>query len=288
MKKKREMKAKRKLIINADDLGMSAFVNSQIEECIRRGVITSCTLMANAPAFEEGVRIAKLYPHISVGVHLNIIEYAPLTNINVFRRHGLLNDEGNFIDGAIFIVPIDDELKQAVFEEWDAQVAKIEASGIIPSHCDSHQHTHAIEELRDPLFRVLDKHKIKRVRRKIIPSIRLMLRAKRQSTVKLDKSKAVQPKRHNIFYRCINLLVTKYQSNRWNRRMKVRYTMTDRFYSFRNFYDNRNYLGLGCDNAVIELMCHPGNAPYQSETEKLMRDMSWIDSKCQLISYNEL
>ena len=39
---------------------------------------------------------------------------------------------------------------------------------------------------------------------------------------------------------------------------------------------------------VIELMCHPGNKPYQSETEKLMRDKSWIGADYQLISYNEL
>ena len=70
----------RRLIINSDDLGMSCEVNKQIEDCIRLGCITSSTLMANAPAFDGGVRIAKQYPQISVGVHLNIIEFAPLTN----------------------------------------------------------------------------------------------------------------------------------------------------------------------------------------------------------------
>lgn len=76
----------RRLIINADDLGMSAEVNAQIEKGITLGVLTSSSLMANAPEFNDGVRIAKQYPRVSVGVHLNIIEYAPLTNQEIFKK----------------------------------------------------------------------------------------------------------------------------------------------------------------------------------------------------------
>ena len=115
----------RKLIINADDLGMSQEQNEQIRQCIELGVITSSTLMANGPFFNEGVKIAKRYPQISVGVHLNIIEFTPLTNEGIFRKHGMLDADGNFIEGAAFVVPMDEELKQAVFEEWDAQISKV-------------------------------------------------------------------------------------------------------------------------------------------------------------------
>lgn len=278
----------KRLIVNADDLGMSREVNSQIEECIRRGCITSSSLMANAPDFDDGVRIAKQYPQISVGVHLNIIEFAPLTNTDVFRNYGLVDQKGLFIDGAIFCVPINDELRQAIFEEWDAQISRIETAGLKPTHCDSHQHTHTIKDLQEPLCQVLSRHHIQRIRRKVVPSIRLMLRAKRNQTVRLDKSKAIQPKHRNVIYRRIHLFLVKYQSYLWNRYMKTNFIMTDRFYSFRNFYDDYKVLKLNNRNMVIELMCHPGNKPYQSETEKLMRDKSWIGADYQLISYNEL
>ena len=89
----------RRLIINADDLGISKDVNKQIEECIHIGCITSSSLMANGPAFEDGIRIAKQYPQISVGVHLNIVEFTPLTNADIFRKHGVLDSEGAFIEG---------------------------------------------------------------------------------------------------------------------------------------------------------------------------------------------
>ena len=278
----------RKLIINADDLGMSIEQNAQIRKGIELGVITSSTLMANAPEFDEGVRIAKAYPQISVGVHLNIIEFAPLTNQEIFRKHGILDEEGNFIDGAAFVVKIDEELKQAIFEEWDAQITKIENAGIYPTHCDSHQHTHTISELRDVLCRVLDKHGIRRVRRRVIPSIRLMLRARKQTeTVHLDKSKAMQPKKRNVIYRRIHLFVVKYSSWKWNRQMRKKYTMTDGFYSFNEYFINSDILNLEKKD-VVELMCHPGNKPFDKDTKNLMDDMHWLNPGCQLIAYHIL
>ncbi len=276
------------IIINADDLGMSSEVNAQIEGCIRLGVITSSTLMANAPAFEEGARIAKQYPQISVGVHLNIIEFAPLTNVEVFRKYGIVGDDGNFVEGAIFCVRIDDELKQAIFEEWDAQINKIEKVGLTPTHCDSHEHTHTITALQETLYRVLDKHNIHRVRRKMIPSIRIMLRGKKQPVVHLDKSKAVQPKKHSVIYRRFHLFSVKFKNWRWNCEMAQHYAMTDAFYSFRDFYSNRNVLRMSGKNSVVELMCHPGNKPFQAETESLMNSKNFFDASCKLISYHEL
>ena len=77
-----------KVIINADDLGISLDVNRRIEECINMGVVSSTTLLVNAPAFDDGVRIAKQHTQVSVGIHLNLIEFAPLTNSDVFKKYG--------------------------------------------------------------------------------------------------------------------------------------------------------------------------------------------------------
>lgn len=277
----------RSLIINADDLGMSLEVNKQIEECIRRGCITSSTLMANAPAFEDGVRIAKQYPQISVGVHLNLIEFAPLTNVNLFKKYKVVDDDGCFIEGALFCVPIDEELRKAVFEELDAQITKVEQAGLIPTHCDSHEHTHTITALRDVLCRVMDKHHITKVRRKGVPSIRIMLKERKRPSVVLDKSKAVQPPKRNVIYRRFHLFAVKWDCYRWNRIMSNRYVTTDCFYAFRNFYEYRNIINLGNSNSVIELMCHPGHRSYQSETDNMMNEVSWRDGY-KLVSYRDL
>lgn len=279
----------RKLIINADDLGISTVVNRKIEECIQRQLITSSSLMANAPAFEDGVRIAKQYPQISIGVHLNILEFTPLTNLHIFQKHGIVDMEGHFIDRAIFCVKIDDELKQAIFEEWDAQISRVEQNGIVPSHCDSHQHSHTIDALQEVLCRVLDKHKITRVRCKSVPSIRLMLRERKQpSVIHLDKSKAMVSPKHNVVYRRFILFIIILKSIRWNREMAAKYTMTNVFYAFRNFYFNKDVIRLGDSNATIELMCHPGHSGFQKETDCMMKDRSWLPQGYKLISYKEI
>ncbi len=278
----------KKLIINADDLGISLKTDAKIEECIRKGVITSSTLLANAPAFEDGVRIAKQYSNISVGVHLNIIEFAPLTNVEVFKKHNIVGANGNFIEGAIFAVPIDKELCQAIFEEWDAQISKIETAGLIPTHCDSHQHTHTIPALFDTLCGVLDKHKISKVRRTIMPSIPLMFKERKHPSVVLDKSNAVVPPRKSVIYRRLHTIISLYRSTRWNRKLGSHYTITDSFFAFRHFYNYSSILHLGGRNAVVELMCHPGLAAYQTETDCLMEKDSWINNDLVLASYRDI
>lgn len=274
-----------RVVVNADDLGISLEVNGQIEKCIKQGVVTSSTLLVNAPAFEDGVRIAKQHPNVSVGVHLNLVEFAPLTNVDIFKEFGVVGEDGNFIDGAIFIANCSDErLKQAVFEEWDAQICKFEGSGIVPTHIDSHEHTHAITALQETLCLVMDKHGIKRVRRKRNPSIRQMLKCRYSSdSVQLDKSKAVARKKHNVIYRRIHLFWAKYESFCWNRSMAKRYEMTDSFYAFRVFYSNRDIINLG---KTVELMCHPGHVSYQKETEEMLNSFKWKES-VTMITYKD-
>lgn len=273
-------------IINADDLGISLSVNKQIEDCIKRGVVSSTTLLVNAPAFADGVRIAKSYPHVSVGIHLNLIEFAPLTNVDVFKEFGVVGSDGNFVEGAIFVANCRDKrLRKAVFEEWDAQITKFEAAGLKPTHIDSHEHTHTIIPLQDVLCAVMDKHGINRVRRKTNPSIRLMLRGRRHpDTVHLDKSKAIVRKKRNVVFRRFHVFVAKYYSIWWNHRMSKRYVLTDSFYAFRVFLSNRDIIPTG---KTVELMCHPGHKSYQSETESLLNPSNW-NKEVSIISYNDL
>ena len=58
------------------------------------------------------------------------------------RKNGIVGDTGSFINGAIFATPINDELKQAIYEEWDAQISRMEKTRLVPTPADSHQHTH--------------------------------------------------------------------------------------------------------------------------------------------------
>lgn len=67
------------LILNADDFGLSPSVNRGIVEAYHAGVITSTTLMANMPGFDEAVQIAKAEPGLGVGLHFNLSYGRPLS-----------------------------------------------------------------------------------------------------------------------------------------------------------------------------------------------------------------
>ena len=60
-----------RMIINADDFGLCEGVNKAVFEAHTRGVLTSATIMANMPAVDEAIAIAKKTPSLGVGVHLD-------------------------------------------------------------------------------------------------------------------------------------------------------------------------------------------------------------------------
>lgn len=136
-----------RVIINADDLGMSEPVNSAVFDALDRGLVSSASLLANGPAFEAAAARIGAFPRAGFGVHLNISEFAPLTEVRSMR--GLLRD-GHLCERSLALEPVHAD---AVYEEWCAQVSKVSSFGVPISHLDSHQHFH----LRPLLFPVLER-----------------------------------------------------------------------------------------------------------------------------------
>jgi chitin disaccharide deacetylase len=62
------------IVVNGDDLGASPGVNRGIAEVHRRGPLTSASLMVNMPASQEGARLARDLPGLSVGLHVNLTD----------------------------------------------------------------------------------------------------------------------------------------------------------------------------------------------------------------------
>lgn len=106
------------LIVNADDFGASRGINRGIVEAHRNGVVTSASLMVNAPFAEEAARFAGAVWHLSVGLHADL-------------------PAGANLDGAT----------ERVREELEHQFARFrELTRHSPTHLDSHHNAH-----RDPL-----------------------------------------------------------------------------------------------------------------------------------------
>lgn len=134
------------LIVNADDFGLSRGVNAGIGEACARGILTSATLLANAPAFDDAVRVAGEHAALGVGVHLNLVRGRPLSRPadipllvgpdGLFRRFRLGRLTPAFLVQA--------------GAEYRLQIEKILAAGIRPTHIDFEKH-HAWQ---GPLYRL--------------------------------------------------------------------------------------------------------------------------------------
>lgn len=136
-----------KLIINADDFGISPGQNYAIADCFTNGVVTSTTLMANGQAFDQAISIAQQLPTLDVGIHLTLDLGQPLSPVKEIPN---LVSGPNFkkydLSQADLVFPLNE-----VEIEWRRQIEKIKSTGIQISHLDSHHHIHMKEPLL-PLF----------------------------------------------------------------------------------------------------------------------------------------
>jgi len=147
----------RRLIVNADDFGFTTGINRAIVEAHTRGIVSSSTLMANGPAFEDAVRLAKTMPRLSVGCHVVLIDGEPV--LDAKRLPSITSAHSNgarFRDGlkSFAARALTGRLDPAEIEaEAGAQIRKLQTAGINVSHVDTHKHTHLFPAILRPVLR---------------------------------------------------------------------------------------------------------------------------------------
>lgn len=151
-----------KVVINADDFGMSPKVNDAILGLLERQKITSSTLIGNSPFIEQACAEIPRFPQCSFGVHLNVTEFKPLTNSS--KLAPLLDDQGRFIMNRVREVRIDTDLSEGIFEEFCSQVERVQALGVQVSHFDSHNYVTTLPRLLPVLKRVQKRFQIRKAR----------------------------------------------------------------------------------------------------------------------------
>jgi chitin disaccharide deacetylase len=146
----------RRLIINADDFGLTHGVNRAIVEAHEHGVVTSSTLMANGPAFEDAVRTAQSAPKLSVGCHVVLVDGSPVLEPTQVSTLIVSPGPARFGDGMskFSFRALTGRLNADQIEaEVTAQIRKLQSAGITVSHLDSHKHTHMFPSVFRPLLR---------------------------------------------------------------------------------------------------------------------------------------
>jgi hopanoid biosynthesis associated protein HpnK len=141
--------------VNADDFGLTSGVNRAIVEAHRSGIVTSSTLMANAPAFDEAVQIARDSPKLSVGCHIVLINGTPITSPTTIPTL-VTGRPARFRESlsSVAFCALSHRLQPSEIEaEVTAQIRKIQAAGITVSHVDTHKHTHIFPAILEPVLR---------------------------------------------------------------------------------------------------------------------------------------
>jgi len=134
----------KRIIINADDFGLCDGVNKAVAQAHTEGVLTSATIMANMPAAEEAVKIAKKLPSLGVGVHLNLFKGRPVSKDS--RVDCLLDADGRFALSPVKLSLLSmgrHKIRNAIRTELAAQIQWVIDSGLAPTHLDSHKHIHS-------------------------------------------------------------------------------------------------------------------------------------------------
>jgi len=155
----------RRLLVNADDFGISAEVNEAIIRAHREGVLTSTSLMVTGKAAEQAVRLAKENPRLAVGIHLVAVlgrSVLPQSEIPT-----LVDEAQNFSNNPTaaglkyFFAP---SSRREIRREIAAQFAKFHETGLRLSHVDGHLHLHVHPVIFNEALRQAIKYGARRMR----------------------------------------------------------------------------------------------------------------------------
>lgn len=145
-----------KLIVNADDFGLSEAVNYGIISAHRNGIVKSTTIMTGMPGFEHAVGLLKENLELGCGVHMTLTLYKP-----VIKTHKTIVDENGYFYRSVtneFILEKFD--LDEVYKEFCAQIDKAINSGIKVTHLDSHHHVHTLVSMKPVIERITSKYKL--------------------------------------------------------------------------------------------------------------------------------
>lgn len=155
-----------RLIVNADDFGLTAGVNRAIAELHRARCLTSATLMATGAAFDDAVATAHANPALGVGCHVVLTDGTPASSPETIPT--LIGPDGkNFRPSLASFVQalLLGRIAEADIErEALAQIQRLQRAGIQPTHLDTHKHTHLFPAVNRPLLRLAERLSIPSVR----------------------------------------------------------------------------------------------------------------------------
>ncbi len=152
-----------RVIINADDMGMSEDVNQAIIRLHQKGIVSSTSLMANGPHFAEAVDLLSKHPELGCGVHLCLD--GPYNSASDYQT--LIDPETKYFyenKEAVKRIRSSSFDKNEIYREFCLQLEKVQDQGIRVSHLDTHHNLHLYFPILTQVIRVARKYGISYIR----------------------------------------------------------------------------------------------------------------------------
>ena len=150
------------MIVNADDLGMTAGTNKAIFKGYDHGVITHASIMANGDFFSEAIEGLKSRKKLGIGVHLN------LTYGKALHPSTLYNDDHGIFNLGYLPILLKSLYHKAflkvIEKEFEQQILQVVNTGTTLTHLDSHRHIHLIPAIYRIVVKLAVKYNIQRIR----------------------------------------------------------------------------------------------------------------------------
>ncbi|HVN86527.1 MAG TPA: hopanoid biosynthesis-associated protein HpnK [Candidatus Binatia bacterium] len=282
----------KRVIVSADDFGMSPGINEAVLRAHTDGVLTDTSLMVNGAAADEAIALARAAPRLSVGLHLVLAQGR--ATLPPREIPDLVDGDGFFRDQEIraalgyFFTP---GVRAQVRREIAAQIEKFLASGLPLSHVDGHVNIHMHPTILNILLELAERYNIRALRLTFEP-----LRA----ALQIDPRHAARKIAEGLTFAALS----SYARPRMDAR-RIRHP--DRLFGLhRSGHLTESYLLQllsRIEPGVTEIYCHPARldaevrrwrpADYESEAELVALTSARIAERIQelsiaLTSYREL
>ena len=149
--------AARRLLLCADDFGLTHGIDQAIAGLVRAGRLVAFSCLSNGPAWvADAPQVAALRGPALAGLHFNLTEGRPLSPALAHHWPQLPSLPRLLILAHLGRLPL-----AAVADELVAQwVAYVQASGCEPDFIDGHQHVHHLPGVRGALLDFLRLHPV--------------------------------------------------------------------------------------------------------------------------------
>src|SRR5437868_11255604 len=151
---------RRRLVVNADDLGLHPRLDEGILEARRKGILTSASLLVTGRTAQAAVRAAQA-EGVRLGVHLCLVTALPpalpAAQVPSLAPGGVFRGSWSALARAWALGRVRMGEARA---ELSAQIARARELGARVDHLDAHQHVHALPGLAGVVREIADEARL--------------------------------------------------------------------------------------------------------------------------------